>query len=369
MVLYVYAGYPAVIYIIAKIRRKAVVKDRYEPLITIIISAFNEEKHIEKTIENKFQLVYPQEKIEIIVVSDASTDGTDAIVQRLEPRGVKLIRQDFRSGKTSAINLAVTLAQGEILVFSDANSIYDPYALIRLIENFADPSVGYVTGKMIYTNHMPNSIGDGCTSYMKYENFLRAIETEAGSVVGVDGGVDAVRKKLFKPMAPDQIPDFVLPLMIIEQGYRVVYEPRAILNESALSDYEDEYRMRVRVTLRAYWALWDMRHLLGLKLDILYAFQLWSHKVLRYLCFIFLFGSYFANLVLLSYGYFYIATFIVQNILYLGALMPVVFKGKSFESKILYLLNYFVLINLASAHAFIKFLRNQKMVLWTPRTG
>ena len=139
--------------------------------------------------------------------------------------GVHLIRQEPRAGKTLALNLAVGRAKGEIIVFSDANSSYSPDALRCLVENFNDPEVGYVTGKMIYTNPDGSPVGDGCTAYMKYENFLRTLETRIGSMVGVDGGIDAVRKSLYRPMNPDQLPDFVLPLRVVEQGFRVVYEP------------------------------------------------------------------------------------------------------------------------------------------------
>jgi len=240
---------------------------------------------------------------------------------------VRLIRQEPRAGKTSALNIAVPEARGEILIFSDANSIYEQNVLRELADNFNDPSVGYVTGKMIYTNADGTPSGDGCTAYMKYENRLRSWETSLGSIVGVDGGIDAVRKELYQPMNPDQLPDFVLPLKVVAQGYRVVYEPEAILKESSLATAKDEYKMRVRVALRALWGMWDMHHLLTLSPSflpplsrsdareatpshlpplsrsdapeatpshlptfppsILYAWQLWSHKVLRYLCFIF----------------------------------------------------------------------------------
>ena len=151
--------------------------------------------------------------------------------------------------------MAVPLASGEIIVFSDANSLYAPDALRRLLANFADEEVGYVTGRMIYANPDGAPIGEGCSAYMKYENALRLIETRLGSIVGVDGGIDAVRKVLYRPMNAEQLPDFVLPLKVVEQGYRVVYEPEALLWESSLNEAADEYRMRVRVSLRAFWAL------------------------------------------------------------------------------------------------------------------
>jgi cellulose synthase/poly-beta-1,6-N-acetylglucosamine synthase-like glycosyltransferase len=369
VIFYIYIGYPLLVFIIAIFRNKAINKNTFEPYVTILIPAHNEERNIQATLENKLGLDYPKEKLEIFVISDGSTDNTDRIAKRFQLSGVQLIRQEPRKGKTSALNLAVPRARGEILVFSDANSIYDSNALRMLVQNFIDPQVGYVTGKMVYINTDGTAIGDGCTAYMQYENFLRKHETKIGSIVGVDGGIDAVRKELYSKMKPDQLPDFVLPLKVVEKGYRVVYEPDAILKEFTLSTAKDEYRMRVRVSLRAFWGLNDMRRLLFLGKNKLFAFQLWSHKVLRYLCFIFFVVAYLTNCVLWSTNSFYKAFFIIQNLMYAGALISPVLKKKGYLSQMLYLCNYFVLINLASAQAFFKFLFRQKQIMWTPRKG
>ncbi len=390
LIFYINFGYPALIAFLSLCSNKKVGKASCEPFITILIAAYNEESCIEDTIRNKLSLDYPSEKLEIIVISDDSDDKTDKIVKQFEPEGVRLIRQFPRAGKTSALNKAVPEATGEILVFSDANSVYAPDVLRKLTMNFADPGVGYVTGKMIYTNSDGSTIGDGCSAYMKYENLLRKFETGAGSVVGVDGGVDAVRKKLYQLMNPDQLPDFVLPLKVVEQGYRVVYEPKAILKEATLKESMDEYKMRVRVSLRALWALYDMRQLLTFTFSspsvssrshrpnfsisisspsFIFSWQLWSHKVLRYLGFIFLIGAYFTNWALWPEGSLYKFIFILQNISYAGAILSPVFKKKKRRLPLLYFLNYFVLLNLASAHAVIKFILRQKQVIWTPRKG
>ena len=371
LLFYVYAGYPLAIYILSINKSRPVDKDEtFTPFVTIITAAYNEESGIEKTIQNKLELDYPHDRLEIIIVSDESTDNTDAIVKKFDSKGVLLIRQKPRAGKTSALNLAVPLAKGEIIVFSDANSIYDPDVVKKLIRNFKDPDVGYVTGKMIYTNPDGSTIGDGCSTYMKYENMLRKFETAVGSVVGVDGGVDAIRKDLYRPLNPDQLPDFVQPLKVVEQGFRVVYEPDAILKEPALKEASDEYRMRVRVSLRALWALSDMRHLLANSSNRLFSFQLWSHKVLRYLCFIFLITAFISNALLLSVpGLFYKIFFIIQISAYIGAFLSPVIENKGYQSKLLYLCRYFALLNIASAHAFMKFVMRQKQVVWTPRKG
>jgi hypothetical protein len=171
-------------------------------------------------------------------------------------------------------------------------------------------------------------------------------------VVGVDGGIDAVRKSLYRPMNPDQLPDLVLPLKVVEQGFRVVYESRALLREQTLSRASDEYRMRVRVSLRALWALWDMRHLLTFSPSSLFSFQLWSHKVLRYLCFVFLITAYFTNLALWGQGWFYQLTFLAQTAAYFTALASPLLERFRIQFKLIDLAYYFLLLNIASATLF-----------------
>lgn len=369
LVFYVYAGYPLAALALSALRPRPVRKDAFEPDVTILISAFNEESVIGATVGNKLALDYPEDKLEILVVSDGSTDRTDEIVKGFGGRNVRLLRQEPRAGKTSAINMAVPRASGEIIVFSDANSIHAPDALRKLVANFADPQVGYATGKMIYTDPDGTPIGDGCSAYMKYENALRELETRLGSVVGVDGGVDAMRKSLYGPMNPDQLPDFVEPLKVVEQGYRVVYEPEALLWESSLKKAGDEYRMRVRVSLRAYWALCDMRQLLVPWNGFLFAWQLWSHKMMRYLCFVFLIAAFMSNVLLLGKGFFYQVMFGLQSAGYAFASVSPILESKGIKSKLATLCRYFLLLNVAAAHAFGKFIMGKKQVMWTPRKG
>ena len=366
---YVYAGYPALVCMLGMIRNRRVAKSAFEPPVSILIAAYNEEDNIGPTLENKLELDYPKDKLEIIVISDGSTDRTDEIVSGFADSGIRLIRQEPRAGKTAGLNKAAGEAGGEILVFSDANSIFAADALRRLVANFKDPTVGYVTGKLVYGSPGSGERGYGCSAYMRYENFLRVHETKAGSVVGVNGGIDAVRKNLYDPMKPDQLPDFVLPLETVAKGFRVVYEPAALLKEESLRSSSDEYRMRVRVSLRALWALYDMKKLLGLGEDTIYAWQLWSHKALRYVAFVFLIGLYITNWALWSAGPLYRVSFVMQNAMYLGAIASAFLTKFDIDQKYLYLFKYFFLLNLASAHAFLKFLLRRKQVVWTPRKG
>jgi glycosyltransferase involved in cell wall biosynthesis len=366
---YVYVGYPVCVAALGAMLKRHPRRAPITPRVTILIPAYNEARDLARTIENKLDLDYPKEKLEILVISDASTDATDAIVRRYADRGVRLIRQEPRQGKTAGLNLAVPQVGGEILVFSDANSLYARDAVQALVSPFADPQVGYVTGKMIYVNPDGSVIGDGCSAYMKYENLLRRHETRLGSVVGVDGGIDAMRKRLYRPIRPDLQPDLVLPLQVVTQGSRVVYESHAVLREETLSDSGSEYRMRVRVTLRALWALFDMRRLLNPLRYPLYAWQLWSHKVLRYLAVLPMLVTLGANLMLLDRGPFYVATLSLQCAFYLAAAGGVLLSGSDRRPYPLAFPYYFVLINTACAHALWRFLRGEKQVIWQPRTG
>jgi len=374
LLFYIYFGYPLAVKALAAVRSRPINKSEdHQPKVSILVAAYNEAKDIEATLRNKIALDYPADQMEILVISDESEDGTDQIVERVaeeSPVTVRLFRQVPRQGKTSGLNTLSQHAQGEILLFSDANSQWDTSTVSRLVRNFNDPNVGYVTGKMIYVHQDGSLVGDGCSAYMKYENWLRCQETRLGSVVGVDGGIDAMRKALYKPLRPDQLPDFVQPLKVVEQGYRVVYEPEALLKEDALTDGSSEFSMRVRVSLRALWALKDMRHLMSPARDGLFAWQMISHKLLRYLAFV--------PMVTLALATLYLAP--KAGIYRLAALGYIAFvllawqghkkeaSGQSL-STIYSVPYYFMLLNLASYKACIAFLKGEKKVIWNPRKG
>lgn len=372
LVTYIYVGYLAGVFLLAPILRRKVSKANIEPNIAIIISAFNEEREIESTVVNKLSQDYPLDRLEVIVVSDGSTDRTDEIVRGLANRSegrLRLLRQEPRQGKTQALNMALRHTSADIVVFADANSIYAPNALRVLVRSFADPSVGYVTGQMIYTNPTDSGIGEGSGTYMSYENVLRTLETRLGSIVGVDGGIDAVRRELYVPMRPDQLPDFVLPLSVVEQGKRVVYESDAVVYEPALASVADEFQMRVRVSLRALWALYDKRTLLNPVRYPLFAWQLISHKVFRYGAFLPLMGLAVFNVLAVGQHPFYFGFLALQLAAYAFATLGHFLRRRNLKSPKLFVSYYFVVLNAACLLAVWKFLTGQKMVLWKPRQG
>lgn len=370
--LYPYLVYPVLAWLVGGLTNRRVTKDpAFLPRVTVIIAAYNEARHIEATVRNKLAQDYPRDLLQILVVSDGSTDGTDQIVGRIaaEDDRLRLLQQTPRQGKTVGLNRAASQAAGEILVFSDANSLYRPDALRMLMRNFADREVGYVSGQMLYANTDGSLVGDGCTAYMRYENALRAVETRLGSIVGVDGAIDSVRRSLYRPMRPDQLPDFVLPLDVAEQGYRVVYEAEAIVTEEALSDESAEYRMRVRVALRALWALWDKRRLLNPLRYPLFSWQLASHKLLRYLSAGPLLLAAAMNWYLLGHGVIYQLAAVCQVAFFVLIACKVAGLRPLANLAITRYCYYFFLLNWSSAVAFLKFLGGTRQVLWQPRTG
>ncbi len=367
MLMYVYVGYPTLCAILAVVRHRRVRSAEGTPRVSILISAHNEVAQIAATVHNKLGLDYPPDRFEIIVVSDCSDDGTDQAVASIaaaEPR-VRLVRQEPRGGKTAALNKAVPMAGGEILVFSDANSLYAPDSLRKLVEPFADPDVGYATGRMVYRAPDRSLTGESCSAYMRYENILRGLETAIGSVVGVDGGIDAVRADLYVVMRADQQPDFVLPLSVIERGWRVVFVPEAKLYEATLTKATDEFRMRTRVVLRAWHALRDKAGLLNPLRYGLFSLQLLSHKWLRYLAPVFQLGALVSNVALVGRGTTWDATAAFQAAFYLLAALG--FLGCSLPVPLAFPY-YLCLLNAAAGTAMVRFLGGQKQATWTPRT-
>jgi cellulose synthase/poly-beta-1,6-N-acetylglucosamine synthase-like glycosyltransferase len=365
----VYFGHPLVTWVLASLRPRPVRRGPTTPSVTVVIAAYNEAQHIVATIRNKLDSDYPEALLDVLVVSDCSEDATDRLLQTLESPRMSWFRLGRRSGKTAALNEAVPRARGEIIVFSDANSIYEREAIQRLVENFADPDVGYVTGRLLYEGHESSVAGTGSDRYMRYENWLREQETRVGSIVGVNGGVDAVRRGLYGAMRPDQLPDFVLPLAVVERGFRVVYDPRAVCREPATESAGDEYRMRVRVSLRALWALKDMRALLNPIRHGVFAWQLWLHKVARYAAFAFLGIAFVANAALAAGRPMYLAFFGVQLFCYLAAGLGWLVERAGGRLGPLFAPYYFVLVNVAAAQAFALFLLGKKRATWTPRKG
>lgn len=326
LLLYIYFGYPLVLGILSLLRINDIKIDRaYKPFASLIIAAYNEEKVIAEKIKNTLMLNYPKEKLEIIVFSDASTDRTDEVVKEYENKGIKLLRLEGRKGKTYCQNEAVKIANGEIIVFSDANSMYEPDAIKNLVRNFADNSVGCVSGELRYKARS-SGVSEGVQAektYWRYEQRLKKLESRVSSLVTANGAIYAVRKLFYEPLYSDIVSDFIEPLKIVQKDFRVIHEPDAVAWENTSEDSSSEFNRRVRIVSSSVYSLLRDRSLLSLLNPFRYGIfsvQLWSHKVLRWLSGVFLLLIFIFNLFLLGHNIIYTITFIAQIIFYLFAL-------------------------------------------------
>jgi len=363
---YTYAGYPALIALISALRPRKVRRSNFTPSLTIIITAYNEERALAAKLGNTLALDYPRELTEIIVASDCSNDRTDEIVQSFQSQGVILHRQPQRLGKTAAQNAAVERARGEIIVFSDATSLYEPDAFRTIVRNFADATVGCVGGRLIYVDPADTHIGRGAKSYWGYETFLKRHESNAGSLIGVSGCLYAVRKSAYVPLYNEACSDFIIATKMVEQGLRAIYEPEAVCAEETNQRQDNELRMRVRVIAQTFTDLWRHRAMLNPLRSGLYGIQLLSHKVMRYFVPFFLMGLFAASAVLANYSTMYRALFLAQSLGYMCGAIAWLLENFGVRSRLRALPHYCVLANVASVIAMFQFLRGERYARWEP---
>lgn len=363
--LYVYVGYPLILWLLARRRAEPAGADPVEwPAVTLIISAYNEADVIADKLRNALETDYPEGRLEIIVVSDASDDGTDRIVASFADRGVVLLRMPERGGKTVGLNAAVAAAKGDFIVFSDANAMYRVDAVKRLVARFEDPAVGAVIGESSYYESDSDS-GRSESLYWRYESAIKKLESATGSLVGGDGAIYAIRKSLYRPMPPDALSDFVNPLQIVQHGYRCVYEPRAVSCEETAADFTREYRRKVRIVNRAWRALWSLRAMLNPLHNGGFALKLWSHKVLRWWVPFLLLALLAVNWALLADGRIYVLSLWAQAAFYAAAAFGYLRRGRPNQPAMLRIPYYFCLVNVASAVGLIEAFLGRTYTTWT----
>lgn len=363
---YVYLFYPFIVRVLAAVFGRAVGRaGGYQPTVTVVITAYNEQKGIADKLANVLALDYPAELLEVVVVSDASSDRTDEIVRSYGSPRVRLQRVEGRVGKTACQNEAVAAARAEIVVFTDATTRVQVDALAVMMENFADPEVGCVAALLVYQGRAENLTAAGGVSYWDYEVALRRAESRLSTLIGVSGCLYAVRRSAYRPISPALISDFVIAMRMREQGLRTVLEQRAVCFEETLDRSEQELSMRVRVALRSINALVSEKRLLNPFLDPLYAWQLWSHKLLRYASPYCLLLTLAACLVLAGRPLYRLAL-LIECALIVAGVAGFALHLRARRTGVLSKPYYFLLTNLASAIATARFLMGQRMVTWNP---
>jgi poly-beta-1,6-N-acetyl-D-glucosamine synthase len=318
-VLYVYFGYPLIITLWKRIAGKPVHKASYEPMVTLVVVAYNEKANIRKKIENCLSLDYPSDRLEIMVSLDGPTDGTEVLMFKLACQGVQLLYSPKHKGKATAINNAAEKARGEILVFVDARQTLDQHAIRELVANFADPTIGAASGELILVDAQNREASDGVGLYWRYEKFIRARESAVHSVMGVTGAIHAIRKTLFRPLSEGTILDDVaIPMSVVLAGGRVIFDSSARAFDQVASHPEMEYRRKVRTLAGNFQLLAIMPRLLLPWRNPVF-FQFYSHKIARLFVPYGLLLMYVSNIFLLRkpYG----AFLVLQTIWYALALL------------------------------------------------
>ena len=348
--------------------------EKYRLKVSLIIAAYNEERVIEKKIKNSLALDYPKDKLEIIIFSDSSVDKTDEIVKQYKDSGIKLYRIEGRRGKTFCQNEVVKLAEGEILIFSDANSMYQTNVIKKMIPYFSNDNIGCVVGELRYENKKTDKKSkhvEGENIYWKYDKILKMLESKISSVVTANGSIYSIRKSAYVPLEANMNSDFIEILRIVARHHKVLYEPQAVAWESTAENSQMEFRRRIRIVLGSMSSIIkdkNIHHLLNLFSAGIFAIQLLSHKVLRWFSGVFLILIFLLNILLLGNGIFYSLTMWGQGIFYLfafwGLMSEQVLSKKA--PKIPHVAYYFCLSCFAMLSGVMDALRGKEIISWEP---
>lgn len=361
-IVYHYVAYPALLWIIAGIKRNRIVPpETTEFKVSLIIAAHNEKNCIRGKLKNSLDLDYPPDKLEIIVASDNSTDGTNEVVREFEPHGVVLLERKERTGKTGVQNAAAAMATGNILVFSDANAMYDRQAIRKLVRHFQDPLIGCVGGRLVYVSNSKKVSGENL--YWRFENAIKQMEGKIISLLGVNGSIYALRKDIYVPLPLDIISDFVEPLKIFEKGYLVIYEKEAISYEDLEETEADEFKRKVRILTRSIYGLLYARQLMNPLRYGWFALQLISHKMLRFLVPLLLLLLPILNLFLLD-QILYRSILEIQALFYGCALCGYWLNARGIRLSLFTIPYYFVMVNLSVCYGWRNIITGRKNVVW-----
>lgn len=367
LVFYTYIGYPLLMTVARYFFTKKILKQESNKVLTasVVIAVRNEATNIIKRLENLSLQNYPHNKIEIIVVSDGSTDDTVSLINEFikssQELKVKIFSLDTNEGKPRAINFGVRQAQGEILVFTDARQEFEPDVISELVSNFSDPVIGCVSGELFFRTSSDSNIHQEMGAYWKYEKYLRKTESAVDSVVGVTGAIYAMRKLLYKEIPENTlIDDVLIPMLVSMQGYRIIFDENAIAYDIVSTDTGQEWMRKVR-TLSGNWQLlFDHAYLLNPFKNKM-VLQFVSHKILRLLVPFLLLLVLALSFMLVEQGYFWF--FVLQMVVYivvlLSALFPAVRKGGMIN-----LLYFFAVLNAAVVVSFYKVAIRRQTNLW-----
>lgn len=364
---YTYAGFPALVLARGRLRPRPHREEPVTPTVSIVIAARNEEASIGGKLDNLAALDYPAERLEVLIASDGSEDGTNELVAARAHDQLRLVDLP-RGGKAATLNAAVAQARGDILVFSDANSMFAPDAVRRLVAPFADPEVGGVAGDQRYVaDGGEAAVAGGERSYWSLDRAIKLAESRGGHVISATGAIYAVRRSLFREVPASSTDDFATSTGVIAQGHRLVFAPDAVAYEAVGASAEVEFSRKVRVMTRGLNGVIIRRELLDPRRHGFYALQLLSHKVLRRLMAIPLIVLAASATALWRRSPFYAAAAAAQVSVYLvGVLGLLAGRRPRARGKLVAAPTFFVLVNAASLQALLNVVRRRDIARWEP---
>jgi cellulose synthase/poly-beta-1,6-N-acetylglucosamine synthase-like glycosyltransferase len=366
-IVYTYVLFPLLLVARAWRRPRPYIEADVTPTVSLILAAHNEADSIGAKLENALALDYPRERLELLVASDGSDDGTNEIVAGYTARGVTLLPLS-RVGKAAALNAAAAVATGDILVFSDANSIYAPDAVRALVRPLADPNIGGVAGDQQYLDGPGDgAAGKGEKSYWHFDRLLKTWESRAGNTISATGAIYAIRRSLFQEVPGGVTDDFFTSTGVIARGYRLVFAPGAVAYEPVAASAGREFGRKVRVISRGLQAVLLRRELLNPRRHGFYALQLFWHKLLRRLVVLPLLLLALVSPLLWRRGRFYRATTLAQLSFYsLAGAGWLLRQTRWGDLKLFALPFYFCLVNAAALVAAGNLLRGERIERWQP---
>lgn len=366
LIIYTYFGYLLFLYIALLVKKPTVEKGSFFPNISIIITVHNEAAKIRAKIENTLSLDYPVEIREIIVASDGSTDGTNEIVKEYKNEGIILVACLQHKGKEYAQLEAITIAKGEILIFSDVGTILETDALLHMVSNFHDPTVGCVSSEdRVLVDRAKAEQPAGEDLYVRYEMLLRRLESRVHSLVGLSGSFFAVRRALSHDW-PIMLPsDFRVAIQAVKQGYRAIAEPASIGTYKAVSSQQQEFERKVRTVMRGIAVLMKYPEIMNPFHYGIFAIQIISHKLFRWLMPLFMACALASNLYLLAQSSFYLYLGISQLMFY--SLATSAIRVQSLNQSFLFKLpGFLILVNICIALAWFNYIVGRRIILWRP---
>jgi cellulose synthase/poly-beta-1,6-N-acetylglucosamine synthase-like glycosyltransferase len=367
IILYSYVGFPLLVALRALVSKRFRASESYTPHVSIVIAAHNEVQDIGHKLERLLESDYPRDRLEIIVASDGSTDGTDELIDRYESACVRTLHL-ARRGKAATLNSAVSLAQGEILIFSDANSLFARDTIHRIVAPFAVWEVGGVAGNQVYEKgNQGAATGAGEHAYWNFDRWLKTAQCRCGNVTSATGALYAIRRELFVAVPEGVTDDFVTSTRVIAQGRRLVFAPNAVAYEPVATSSDVEFGRKVRVITRGLRGVWTMRELLNPWKHGFYSIQLFSHKVLRRLVVVPLIVLLISSILLMHDGLVYQLAAGGQIAFYGAALLGACFERIGIRRFRLFSIPiYFCVVNLAALFAIANCLRGHRIVYWEP---